>query len=179
MTQKTKQFLRQWTADLHLRIKYVSAMSPKVAGFLDPSAGSRTIVVNAGRSKSDHAFTIAHEIAHYILHYKRSHRIHLPWYLTRQWKPNFMIRFSKLIKRLVFRTFNAERQADLWAIGVLLYIGATDDLQALLTQHPEKIRWFCLWVVAATFTNIKLRLKGDFRAACSLYQKFMNALRTA
>ncbi len=112
MTRKTKQLLRDFAGGHGLRIKYASGMSPKVSGFLDPSPASRTIVLNATKSKSDHAFTIAHEIGHYILHYRRSHRLHLPWYLTRQWKSRRMVRFSKLITRVFFRNFNYERQAD-------------------------------------------------------------------
>jgi hypothetical protein len=163
MTRKTKQFLRAFVGYFGLRIKYVSAMSPKVSGFLDPSAASRTIVVNANKSKSDHAFTIAHEIAHYILHYQRSHRLHLPWYLTRRWKNRRMMRFSKLTTRVFLRDFNGERQADMWAIATLLYIGATDDLAIILDQHPEKSGSFWICVIACGYTGIKFRLKRAFR----------------
>ena len=101
MTRQTKRTLRALANHYALRIKYAST-SPKVSGFLDPSRASRTIVVNANKSKSEHAFTILHELAHFILHCVRSHRIRLPWYVTRRWKSKRMMHVSKLIKRIFF-----------------------------------------------------------------------------
>jgi hypothetical protein len=169
MTRKTKQFLRTLAEYYELRIKYVSDLPAKVAGFVDPSKASRTIVVNANRSKSDHAFTIAHEIAHFILHYERSHRMPSPWYLTRRWKSGPMIRFSKLLKRVVSRKLNDERQADMWAIAALLYIGARDDLEVFLAEHPDKTGFFCLCVFASIYARIKLCSKRVMRR---LFQPF-------
>jgi len=165
MTRKTKQFVRAIAHHLRLRIKYAN-MIPKVAGFLDPSKASRTIVINATKSKSDHVFTILHEIAHYILHYERSHRMRLPWYLTRQWNANPMARFSKATKRLVSRKLNPEWQADMWAMCALLHIGAADDFQAILTQYPEKTGLACLCVAGTIYAGIKSRLKKAFRRIC-------------
>jgi hypothetical protein len=161
MTRKTKQFVRAIARHLGLRIKYAN-MIPKVAGFLDPSMASRTIVINANKSKSDHVFTILHEIAHYILHYERSHRMRLPWYLTHQWKSNPMIRLSRTTKRAVSRKFNYEWQADMWAICALLHIGATDDIQVILTQYPEKTGLACLCVAGTIYAGVKSRLKRAF-----------------
>ncbi len=162
MTRKTKQFLRSLTDYCGLRIKYVSDLPSTVPGFLDPSKTSRTIVVNANKSKSDHAFTILHEIAHFILHYERSHRIRLPSYLTRHWKWRPMIRFSKLNKRIFSRKFNAERQADLWAFCTLLRIGATDDALAIVAQYPEKNSLLWQSVAGCTYSGIKSCLKRVF-----------------
>jgi hypothetical protein len=108
MTPKTKLTVRALAHYHGLRIKYVSDLPATVPGFLDPSKASRTIVVNANKSRSDHAFTILHEIDHFILHFERSHRIRLPWYLTRQWKWRPVIRFSKLFRRAASRKLNDE-----------------------------------------------------------------------
>ena len=84
MTRKTKLFSRLLAAHYCLRIKYVSDLPANVPGFLDPSKASRTIVLNASKSKSDHAFTIFYEIAHFILHAQRSHQLlRLPAWLKR------------------------------------------------------------------------------------------------
>jgi hypothetical protein len=163
MTRKTKLFLRGLAAHFGLRIKYVGALSPKISGFLDPSPMSRTIVVNAAKSKSDHAFTIAHEIAHYILHCQRLHRFRLPWFLTRQWKSKKLRRVSKLTVRLYFRDFNAEQQADLWAFATLMYIGATDDVLEIFNQHPDKRSGFWICATACIYTGIKQQLKSAFQ----------------
>jgi hypothetical protein len=119
MTRKTKQIVRGLADYNDLRIKYVSDLPPTVPGFLDPSKASRTIVVNANRSKSDHVFTILHEIAHHVPHVERSHRARLPWYLTRQWKRQSPMVFSRTIKRAFFRRFDQERQADFGAFCAL------------------------------------------------------------
>ena len=58
MTRKTKLFARAIATAHGLRIKYTGDLPDKVSGFLDPSKGSRTIVLNSRKSKSDHAFTI-------------------------------------------------------------------------------------------------------------------------
>jgi hypothetical protein len=163
MTRKTKQIVRAYAAYNELRIKYVSDLPPAVPGFLDPSKASRTIVVNANRSKSDHVFTILHEIAHFILHFERSHRMRLPWYLTRQWKSKRMIRLSQILRRFVSRKLSKETQADTWAFCVLSQIGATDDVQAILTEYPEKTGVFCLCVFSCIYAGIKGRIKRVIR----------------
>jgi hypothetical protein len=163
MTRKTKQILRALAAYHELRIKYVSDLPDRVLGFLDPCKASRTIVVNANRSKSDHVFTILHEIAHHILHFERSHRTRPPWYLTRQWKSKRMARISKILQRVASRKITIEKQADAWAFCALLRIGATDDLQAILTQYPEKTPMFWLILYSSIYAGIKRRIRGVLR----------------
>jgi len=159
MTRRTKQIVRGLAANNDLRIKYVSDLPPTVHGFLDPSKASRTIVVNANKSKSDHVFTILHEIAHFILHFERSHRMRLPWYLTRKWKSERMIQFSKELMQVVLRKLNVEHQADIWAFCALFQIGATDDAQAIVAHDSEK-RWtFRLAFASSIYAGIKHRVK--------------------
>jgi hypothetical protein len=172
MTRKTKLFIRALADHLRLRIKYVNDLPAKVPGFLDPSKASRTIVVNASKSKSDHAFTILHEVAHYILHYKRSHRTRLPWWLARKWKSKPMIRFSKTTKRIASRTLNDERQADLWAFCALFQIGATDDVLDIVGQYPEKNSTFWLSFVGCIYSGIKFRVKRAFRTILHPFSTF-------
>ena len=74
-----------------------------------------------------------------------------------------MIRNSKVLKRAISRIFNNERQADIWAFCALLTIGATDDLQAIVLQHPEKARLFYLTVIGCIYGAIKSRFKRAFR----------------
>jgi len=162
MTKHTKLAIRALTSQLRLKVKYTGTLPGKVPGFLIFNGGSGTIVINATKSASDHAFTILHEIAHYILHCICSHQMRLPWYLTRQWKSNLMTRWSKTTKRAVSRKFNAEWQADMWAFCALLHIGATDDFQAILAHYPEKSGRACLCVAGSLYAGIKSRLKKTF-----------------
>jgi hypothetical protein len=170
MTRTTKLIVRALAAYCRLRIKYVSDLPAAVPGFLDPSKASHTIVVNANRSKSDHAFTILHEIAHYILHFERSHRTRLPWYLTRKWKSKRMNRLSKTIYRVVSRKLNNEAQADAWAFCVLLCIGANDDAQAISAQCPEKSWLYKLALASSICTALKNRVKTTFGQILHLFR---------
>jgi hypothetical protein len=170
MTRKTKLFTRALVDHCRLRIKYVNDLPPNVSGFLDPSKASRTIVLNANKSKCDHVFTIFHEIAHYVLHFQRSHQMRLPWWLTRKWKSKPMIRFKKTTKLIAFRKFNEERQADLWAFCMLFQIGATDDILGIVDQYPEKTTIFWLSVVGSIYSGVKSRLKSVLRPISRLYR---------
>jgi hypothetical protein len=98
----------------------------------------------------------------YILHCIGPHQIRVPWYLTRHWEANPMIRFSKVTKRLVSRKLNLEWQADMWAICALLRIGATDDLQAVLTHYPEKTGLIWVSIIGSIYASVKSRLKRAF-----------------
>jgi hypothetical protein len=175
MTKKIKQIIRMLAASHELRIKYVSDLPPKVPGFLDPSKASRTIVVNANKSKSDHVFTILHEIAHFILHFERSHRVRSPWYFTRQWKSKRVMRLAKLTSRVAWRKFNEEEQADAWAFCALFQLGATDDIQVILTQHPEKTGMFCLCAFSSICTAIKVRVRGVIRRVFQFFLFLMQS----
>jgi hypothetical protein len=146
-----------------LGIRYVTDLPPNVAGLLVPVQSPRTIVVNANGTKSDHAFTILHELAHFILHIERSHRTRFPSYLTRQWKSKRMIRFSKIFQRVVSRKMGHEPQADAWAFCVLIQIGAIVDARAICAQHPEKRWMFNLVRVSSLYAGIKRRIKSVIR----------------
>jgi hypothetical protein len=159
MMRKIKPFLRTQAHYYGLVIRYVTDLPPNVPGLLVPAERPHTIVVNANRSKSDHAFTILHEIGHFILHYERSHRVRFPSYLTREWKSKRMIRFSKLLRYVVARKMGLEAQADGWAFCALLGEGALNDALAICAQHPEK-RWtFRVVFVSSIYHGIKRRVK--------------------
>ncbi len=55
----------------------------------------------------------------------------------------------------------------MWAFETLFMyaLRATDDLEIIFDQHPEKRASFWICVTACTYTGIKLRLKTAFRQA--------------
>jgi hypothetical protein len=166
MTLKTKLNVRAAADYYGLKIEYASNLSPKVAGLLVPIESPHTILVNANHSKSDHVFTILHEIGHYILHVERSHRVRLPWYLRRQWQSKRTIRFSRSLRRIQSRIMNPEMQADAWAFCALLQFGAIDDAKAICTRYPEKTWMFLLAVAGSIYNRIKLRIQRVIRRIC-------------
>lgn len=159
MTPQTELALRALAHHFGLTIEYVSNMPSGLRGFLSPIEAPDTIVVDATSSRSEQAFTIVHELAHYILHYERSHRTRLPSFLTQQWKSERMIRLSRIFNRFVSRELNREWQADGWAFCALLQIGATDDIAEILKLHPEKTGICCLCVIGSIYEGIKSRFK--------------------
>ncbi len=163
MRRKIKLFLRS-QADYHgLAIRYANNLPPNVAGLLAPAEWPDTIVINANRTKNDHAFTILHEIGHFVLHYERSHRVRFPSYLTRKWKSKRMIRFSRLLRYVVARKMGQEVQADAWAFCALLGEGALNEALAICAQQPEK-RWaFRLAFASSVYAGIKRRFKAVLR----------------
>jgi len=140
------------------------------AGFLDRSPEPKFIAVNANLPKCEQVFTIAHELGHYVKHPDRSALRYRPWYLDRPWKSPRMIRVSMLAERYIARWFNIERQADLWALSVLLNIGAVDEMRAWLEHHPEKAALVFLVCVVAVLKAIENLVIRSIRAMLSPLQ---------
>lgn len=83
--------------------------------------------------------TIAHELGHYVLHPGCKRRFHYHWLLREnRW------RFSRKLRRLVGKAFTQEDEAYLWAMILLLQIGATKELIGHLEAHPENKKLFYL-----------------------------------
>ena len=165
MNRTTKKTIRALVAHFGLRIKYVSTLTDKICGFLDPAKNSRTIIINGKKSKSENAFTIIHELAHYLLHYRRTHRSPAPWYWRRRWKSPWMNQFIAKHKRCCGLILNQECEADIWAFIVLWQIGALDDVFAVVKRHPHKKNSFYLAMVGTILTRIRTSLRQLFAAS--------------
>jgi hypothetical protein len=87
-----------------------------------------------------------------------------------------MIRFSTLTKRLFFRKFHSERQADVWAFCTLLRIGAAEDALAIAAQSPEKNLLFWQSLAASAYAGLKFRLGNMLRKILRPAGAFVSAL---
>lgn len=163
MTPRTEQMLKDSAAYLDLHIEYVAELPDNVCGFLEPGPDPRYVFINARKPHSDQAFTIAHELAHYVLHFDRPPRNIQPWYLNIQWKSERMSKFSQKINRSVRRGCGREFQADLWAFLLLWRIGAADDLIAIAEIYPKKRPLFWLTRAGVICFGMTRIIKSFFR----------------
>lgn len=162
MTPKTKQALDKLASYFYLQIEYASDLHDNVPGFLQPGPDPRYIVVNARKPACDQALTIAHELAHYVLHPEGKPARFLPRYLDplRQFQP--MEQWAQATERFTRQKFNIEWQADLWAFILLWQIGAVDELLDLIQLYPGKTRMFWYSWAAVVYANVKQRITALF-----------------
>ncbi len=158
MTPRTEQVLNQYAAYFDLKVEYVD-LPDNVSAFLQPGPDPRYIFVSSRKTRSDNAFSIAHELGHYVMHHERPPRDIRPRYLKIQWTSKLMSKLSRLLSRWVRRKFDAEWEADLWAFLFLFYIGATDDVFAFIESYPKKDFLFWCTVCGIIYCGIKRRIQ--------------------
>lgn len=162
-TEQALARLAETAGYFDLLIEYVADLPDNVPGFLQPGPDPRFILVNASKSPSEQAFTIAHEIGHYVMHANRPIPAFLPWYLNIRWQSPSLSKFSSRARRWIRRVFDAEWQADLWAFILLLQIGAADDVMAIIALYPKKTVMLWHSIAALIFSRIKGRTKKLFQ----------------
>jgi hypothetical protein len=159
MTLQTEEQLIALAGHFDLEIKYVNDLPDNVPGILQAGPDLGYIIVNARKSRSDHAFTIVHELAHYVMHLDRPPLCLVPRYLDRPWESKVMIQYTQETKDFIHRKFGPEWQADLWAFILLWQIKAFDDLIALPRIYP-RFKWMLWYSLAAViYGGFKKRVK--------------------
>jgi hypothetical protein len=162
----SKKVLREMARQLGLKIKFVHYFAENVHGKLLPN--EKRILINANKPRDEHVFTLLHEIAHYILHFKRKvNRRLCPWYLRLNWKIHAIAVFFSKWRRAVRLAFNTQKgkewEADVWAMCGLVYLkkfAGFSDLPSFLARHPEKRRMYWYATAAITCTGVKTRIAG-------------------
>ena len=128
-----------------------------MCGYLDPHEDARFIIINRNQPHCEQVFTIAHELAHYLLHHKtrRFPTIAVLIYLVgRMSKSKRATNFSHRIQQFVRKIF--ELEADLNAMCTLINSDAMDDIKNYLKRHPEKKLLF----IFANFAIAVARIDG-------------------
>ena len=161
MTLKTEQTLKKYSAHFDLEVRNLNDLPDNVAGFLEPGSDPRHIFVNGRKSPSDQAFTIAHEMGHYVMHLDRLPRYVTPWFLDYPWKSELMIEAVQMTKNFRQRILNPEREADAWAFVFLWQAGATDDLLTIHEMYPDK-RWLMWYSGVVALCNGHWQRSKDF-----------------
>jgi hypothetical protein len=169
----TKKVLREMLRQLGIKAKFVHYLADNVHGKLLPR--EKRILINANKPRDEHVFTLLHETAHYLLHFKRrANRRLCPWYLKLNWKIEAIAVFFSKWRRAVRFAFNTQKgkewEADIWAMCGLVYLkkfAGFSDLPAFLARHPEKRRMYWHATAALIYTVVKMR----FADAAQLFRK--------
>ncbi len=169
MKFKTKNILRETAKQLCLKVRFVDHLPENVYGKLLPR--ERRILINANKPRCEHVFTLLHEFAHYLLHFKRiKPRRHSPWYLNINWKVDAIADFAAKVRRGVRLVFHSEKgkewEADVWAMCGFVYLkkfGAGNDLTAFLKRHPEKKWIYRLAASSTAYTDLKKPIATAFK----------------
>jgi len=161
MTVQTDPKLKQFTDYFDLQVEYSAELPDKVPGFLKIEPDSACIVVNARKPSCDHALTIAHEMAHYVMHQDSPRKLPMPWFLDYPWKVPFVREAAQEVKTYFLKTFDREWEANLWAFLLLWRIGAVEELQAITKMYPE-MRWMFWYSFAAWMFSLQKQLDENF-----------------
>jgi hypothetical protein len=153
-----------------LQIEYRDDLPPDNAGFLDPSAEPQYIAINRNLPHCEQAFTIAHELGHYVNHHNRPPRRYFPAILDRQYKSKRIHYVVSHTSRFLHYKYGKEWQADLYAFVLLITIGAAKDLTEYLERHPAQWKWACLALLV-------IFVKGFPRMPKNLFLRFLNLFR--
>jgi len=162
MKPKSKQQLRRYLEYFDLQVKYVH-LPEKVSGFLQPGPDPQYIFLNEDKPQSDHAFTVAHELGHYVMHFDRPARNRMPTYLDYPWESTLLREATQMTKSWAEPFFAPEGEADAWAFAFLLKLGAVDDVLSILELYPKKFWIFFLICMISAYDGFKLRTKTFFR----------------
>jgi len=147
MNQRPKRTIFDLTEYFDLRVELRYDLPANNGGYLDPHDDPKYIAVNRNLPPCEQTFTIAHELAHYLLHHNRQRPRHLVWVpdlVDRHCQSPRVSRITGLLRRCTFKLFTIEWEADLYTLFLLFEIGAVDDLQAYVKRHPERTRLFAL-----------------------------------
>ena len=161
MKHRVKNSLREMARHVGLTVKFVSYFDDQTHGKL--IARERRILINANKPRTEHIYTLLHELGHYWLHVLNRAERRTPWYLEIHWQNKFLSKMTRTVRRYLRFIFNKqdglEWEADLWALCAFYYlakhIGCKKDFTAFLRNHPEKRHMYWLISVVATWHNVK------------------------
>jgi len=161
MKQKIKNTLRALTGHIGFKVKYVDYLPDNTHGML--LIKERRILLNARKPRSEHFFTILHEIGHFVVHHTIPPRDYCPRYLRKDWKRDSVDRAFSQARRYVRFIFNCsagkEWEADLWAICAFIVltkqIGCWAELATFLGRHPDKTKTFLLATSVISYSDVK------------------------
>jgi len=174
---EANKLLRALTRHLRLKVKFVGYLSAGVHGILLPREG--LILINAHKPRCEHVYTLLHEIAHFLLHFKRQPKKRHPRFFDIHWKAERLANLCSLVRRYLRFIFNKESgkewEADLWAMCAFIYfsklLGCRADLHAFMDRHPEKTNHFLLAASGIAYSGVKTRIKNVWSGVSNAIHK--------
>lgn len=140
-----------------LQIEYRDDLPANNAGYLDAQEEPQYIAVNRNLPHCEQAFTIAHELGHYLKHHNQPRRRFFPGVLDRKYQSQRVADVANRTRRSLYFIFTKEWEADLYAFCLLFNIGAGNDIKAYLERHPEKMR-MCSVAFTVRFVKVIPRI---------------------
>jgi hypothetical protein len=165
MKHRTKNTLRAMAEKIGLKVVFVSYFGDDVHGRL--LVREKRILINAHKPRTEHIFTLLHEVGHYVQHVLQPNRKHHPRLCDVRWKIELLENLCKKLRRYFRFIFSKEAskewEADLWAFCAFICLAkqmkCKKDLMAFVDRHPEKTKTFYLAALGVTLGGIKNRLK--------------------
>jgi IrrE N-terminal-like domain len=160
MNQRPIRTVEDMPGYFGLQIEYRDDLPANNAGYLDPHDEPQYIALNRNLPHCEQAFTIAHELGHYLRHHNQPRRRFFPGVLDREYQSERIADLACRTRRTLYLIFTKEWEADLYAFCLLFNIGAGDDLKAYLERHPEKMRMGIVAFAICFFKAIPRIIKG-------------------
>lgn len=181
MKHRVKKTLREIVKYFGVKVKFVHYFDAETQGKLIPR--EKIILINAHQPRTEHIFTVLHEIGHYVLHVLNPNRRFHPRWCDLNWKGQFMVNLCSKIRRYMRFNFRKEAgrewEADTWAMLVFWLIardfGGRKELSDFLDRHPEKMSKFILVVAGVALQDMRRRIKNLLGCLqpCSKYIKLL------
>jgi hypothetical protein len=162
MSPPRKRTIEDFADYFGLKIEYRDDLPPSNAGFLDPCDEPQYIAVNSLLPNCEQAFTIAHELGHYVKHHNQPRHRHFPEVFDREYQSKKIAFVASRIRRFIYFKFNREWEADLYAFLLLINIGAAKDLSAYVERHPRKAKLYALSLGMSIVKGFPRIVKGLF-----------------
>ena len=180
MKHRIKNVLRGLSQHLGIKVKFVDYFGDDVHGKLLPR--EKRILINARKPRNEHIYTLFHEIAHYLIHFKSLPRKRHPRILDIHWKADWLARFCSQLRRYLRFIFNSEAgkkwEADVWAMCAFVYTarhcGFGDELMTFLKRHPEKTNVFLLAVCGFVYSGTKTGIQKIGHSIAMPFQTLWN-----
>ena len=137
-----------------LDIEYSTDLPAGVHGCLEPGEDPRFILINPDQPAFEQQFTIAHELAHHVLHRNPGQQHQHHWILNRKWRWPLLAHFCRGIRLIRVLIINKECEADIWALCLLISLGESGTLNPYLSRHPKKRFWYSLALFACLYKGV-------------------------
>ena len=161
MKYRIKNTLRSITSEIGIKVKFVHYFDGQTHGKLLPR--EKRMLINARQPRTEHIFTLFHELGHYFVHFINARRQYHPRVFDLNLRMRWFDYLSKHMKRFYRYRCTRERfkewEADLWAFCAFIVFakmtGCRRELKEFLIRHPEKLGTFALAVAAMAYTKVK------------------------